>query len=234
MEGCKIALKGGFRRTGHTQTSLEDLVRKLGGSITATVAKSTTHLVCTQEYYSSNYAKVREAMAANIKVIGPLWILDCQGEDTAPDPDKKKYNASLPFIKTDVKTNDTTGAASKTDSNGTTNGAAPRGRKRKVDDQDSDSQLKKAEPNTKAKAKAKVKDEEKEDKIVAEGQFMKKKDTIIPVDEGCPYTDRTVYIDPQSGMIWDAALNQSHSTNNNNKFYRVQVSVLYLQQSDQF
>jgi poly [ADP-ribose] polymerase 2/3/4 len=44
----------------------------------------------------------------------------------------------------------------------------------------------------------------------------------IPLDEGCPLFDYEVYVDPQ-GVIFDASLNQTNSTNNNNKFYRIQL-----------
>ncbi|RAL13116.1 putative poly(ADP)-ribose polymerase PARP [Aspergillus homomorphus CBS 101889] len=45
----------------------------------------------------------------------------------------------------------------------------------------------------------------------------------IPVDEDCSLKgSHKVYIDPES-TIWDATLNQTSSTNNNNKFYRIQL-----------
>lgn len=47
----------------------------------------------------------------------------------------------------------------------------------------------------------------------------------IPVDEGCPHSSSYhVYVDPESGVIFDASLNQTNASNNNNKFYRLQVS----------
>ncbi|PYI13248.1 poly polymerase [Aspergillus violaceofuscus CBS 115571] len=45
----------------------------------------------------------------------------------------------------------------------------------------------------------------------------------IPVDDECPLRrSHKVYIDPES-TIWDATLNQTSATNNNNKFYRIQL-----------
>ncbi|PYH40704.1 putative poly(ADP)-ribose polymerase PARP [Aspergillus saccharolyticus JOP 1030-1] len=45
----------------------------------------------------------------------------------------------------------------------------------------------------------------------------------IPVDDECPLRgSHQVYIDPDA-TIWDATLNQTSSTNNNNKFYRIQL-----------
>jgi poly [ADP-ribose] polymerase len=66
--------------------------------------------------------------------------------------------------------------------------------------------------------------DEADDGEPAEGQFAKKKDIVIPIDEFCPLQGYQVYVDPDSGMIYDASLNQSNATHNNNKFYRDQVS----------
>jgi poly [ADP-ribose] polymerase len=47
----------------------------------------------------------------------------------------------------------------------------------------------------------------------------------IPIDEGVSSAWH-VYVDPDSGIIYDASLNQTNASNNNNKFYRVQVFML--------
>lgn len=60
--------------------------------------------------------------------------------------------------------------------------------------------------------------------IVGAGQVAKSKDMRIPLDEMCPFVASKVYIDP-GGVIYDAALNQTNASNNNNKFYRIQVST---------
>ncbi|RBR06655.1 uncharacterized protein FIESC28_10970 [Fusarium coffeatum] len=100
-----------------------------------------------------------------------------------------------------------------------------------------------AKPKSKAKAKApakkatkgkaavkaepesedEVEENLKEEKQVAEGQFIKKKDAAIPLDEYCTLPTYQVYVDPGSGLIYDASLNQTNAGNNNNKFYRIQV-----------
>lgn len=96
-----------------------------------------------------------------------------------------------------------------------------------------------ASKNTKASKKDEVKEETKDvpmkepeasedDKVVAEGQFVKKKGVVIPLDENCPLNNYQVYVDPDTGMIYDAALNQSNSGKNNNKFYRLQVSGILI------
>jgi poly [ADP-ribose] polymerase len=47
---------------------------------------------------------------------------------------------------------------------------------------------------------------------------------VIPVDETCPLVStHKVYVDPSDGIIYDAALNQTNSGANNNKFYKLQI-----------
>jgi hypothetical protein len=48
----------------------------------------------------------------------------------------------------------------------------------------------------------------------------------IPVDDECTLASYRVYIDESDGIIYDASLNQTNATNNNNKFYRVQVRAI--------
>lgn len=62
---------------------------------------------------------------------------------------------------------------------------------------------------------------------IADGQFVKAGAKLhIPVDEGFgqAYSYR-VYVDEDSGIIYDASLNQTNASNNNNKFYRLQVVI---------
>jgi len=58
---------------------------------------------------------------------------------------------------------------------------------------------------------------------VGDGQNAKSKQIAISVDEYCPLSSYQVYID-NDGTIWDASLNQTNAGDNNNKFYKVQVS----------
>lgn len=46
----------------------------------------------------------------------------------------------------------------------------------------------------------------------------------IPIDEGVS-SSWHVFVDPDTGIIYDASLNQTNASNNNNKFYRVQVFI---------
>ncbi|KAF2204452.1 PARP-domain-containing protein [Delitschia confertaspora ATCC 74209] len=70
-----------------------------------------------------------------------------------------------------------------------------------------------SQPNKKSKPEPKM----------GEESIIKSRDIVVPLDEGCtlPTTYR-VYIDDR-GVIYDASLNQTNASANNNKFYRVQV-----------
>ncbi len=96
-------------------------------------------------------------------------------------------------------------------------------------DADEDVQMKDANGTTDADAAAQSKEEEKGkgkgkavERAMGEGQVAKSNDMQIPLDEGCFFPTSKVYID-DSGVIYDASLNQTNSSNNNNKFYRIQV-----------
>lgn len=57
---------------------------------------------------------------------------------------------------------------------------------------------------------------------VGDGQNAKSNTIAISIDEYCPLGNYRVYVDID-GTIWDASLNQTNASANNNKFYKVQV-----------
>ncbi|KAF5251101.1 hypothetical protein FANTH_3774 [Fusarium anthophilum] len=59
--------------------------------------------------------------------------------------------------------------------------------------------------------------------VIPKENLGEKKDVVIPLDEHCTLTTYKVYIDPKTGMIYDASLNQTVSSANTNKFYNIQV-----------
>ena len=230
LDGLTIVLSGKFNDYGdNTQASMENKVRALGGSIAKSVTKTVTHVVCSGSDYHKNAAKVAAAKAAGLPLMSPDWILKM--EHTKAKVDEKEY--TFPLKQTDDDDEDDA-----KDNTQDTNGA--NGKKRPIaiakadasDDEKADQpktkKAKGAKATGKATGKAAKKDPEpepevKEEKQVAEGQFIKKKSTVIPVDEFCPLAaNYQVYVD-DDGMIWDASLNQSNASYNNNKFYRIQV-----------
>ena len=72
--------------------------------------------------------------------------------------------------------------------------------------------------DTSQKKKPKIQENAK----VGDGQNAKSQKIAISIDEFCPLSNYQVYIDGD-GTIWDASLNQTNASANNNKFYKVQV-----------
>jgi poly [ADP-ribose] polymerase len=214
LDGCVIAISGKFDNSKHTHASLEQLIKSLGGSVTKSVTKTTTHVVCSEDDYNNDSAKVAAGKAKDLPLVSPDWIFEAEKENKTIDPQTHVWGSDKPA---DSQTN---------------------GKKRPImvskSDEDEEPETKKAKTNGSkakgAKSKAKAADPEpepeaKEEKQVAEGQFIKKKDAAIPVDEHCPLVYNQVHIDPDTGLIYDASLNQTNASNNNNKFYRIQVSM---------
>ncbi|KAK8027185.1 hypothetical protein PG991_004241 [Apiospora marii] len=79
-------------------------------------------------------------------------------------------------------------------------------------------------PESKATSKAEPKAEPKtEHPPIGEAQIANPEVKLhIPIDEMCTLTHYEVYVD-DAGVIYDASLNQTNASSNNNKFYRVQL-----------
>jgi poly [ADP-ribose] polymerase 2/3/4 len=211
LEGCTIALSGNF--PGHSQSALEqDFINTLGATLAKSVNKSTTHLVTTDVDFAKPSAKVKQAQANDLHIVKLAWLEDCLDQATRLSEDDYALGGS-----------------------GSVPASAPAAvngsRKRSADDDESQSQPKKkgkaADTNgsqtesnqaVKSTAESKLKTE------VANGQtnIAASSDINIPLDETCPLVHYMIYID-DSGVIYDAALNQTNAGHNNNKFYRIQV-----------
>ncbi|KAH7464538.1 hypothetical protein FOMA001_g17668 [Fusarium oxysporum f. sp. matthiolae] len=76
---------------------------------------------------------------------------------------------------------------------------------------------------TKPDPKGKVGDRSRPSNFVSKDKPIKKKDVVIPLDKHCTLTTYKVYRDPNTGLIYDASLNQTVSSANKNKFYNIQV-----------
>ena len=245
LDGLTIAVSGKFDDVGHSHASLESLVASLGGGFSRTVTSKTTHVVCTEYDFKTGSSKINTAKAKDLKIVGPEWLLEADKQKAKPDEDDYSWSdkkGAAPQKNSASDTASTTGgkkrpiAIAKTDDNEEADADAddePKSKKAKATK--TAAKATKGSKAAKGKGKAAVKDESepeaeepskevKEEKVVAEGQFIKKKDVTIPVDDFCSLPNFVVFVDPDSGMIYDASLNQSNSSNNNNKFYRIQVS----------
>lgn len=225
LEGCVITISGKFDNSKHTHASLEQLIRSLGGTVTKSVTKTTTHVVCTEDDYNSSTAKVAAGKAKDLPLVSPEWIFESEkqnktidpqnhvwGSDSAKPSDSQANGKKRPLM-VSKSDDDAEPEAKKAKTKG--KAAKGKGKAAKVN----------SEPDAEPEAEAEDKSDTKEEKQVAEGQFIKKKNVAIPVDEHCPLNSSyQVHIDPDSGLIYDASLNQANASHNNNKFYRVQAS----------
>jgi poly [ADP-ribose] polymerase 2/3/4 len=224
FDGFKLALSGKFNSIGYSQSQLETVVKDLGGSVGPRVDGSTTHLVCTRDDFDKQTTKVVAAQDKDLPIVNSDWLLECSEKEQLLSVDNYVFSAQ----QKNGTVSDAQSASAPAPAPSSTKTTVPsRGKKRKADDEDEDS--KDDSQQKKKAANGSDMNGEEEVKEVAEGQYIKKRDFAIPVDEHCPHSNRAVYIDPDSGMIYDASLNQSNSSHNNNKFYRVQVSPLISQ-----
>ena len=215
LQSCNIAFSGTFK--GITHGALKIKAEALGAAVSPSIDPSTTtHLIATEVDFKKRTAKVVAADDNKLPIVTVDWLLECEKDNTrAPEADfALNSTTSLP-----VRTNGTTQVTGSKrplspDPNASDNDAAPKTKTRATK---ASKAKKAAEPEITA-------EEAKPGKpipAVGEGQVLKK-DIRIPLDEGCPLTTSVVYID-SDGVIYDASLNQTHASRNNNKFYRIQV-----------
>lgn len=215
LEGCVVAFSGRFVKHDHSHGSLEKMVRSLGGAVAKTAAACVTHLVCTESDYVDATVKVKAAQEQHVPVTSIEWLLACERQGALVDVDDFLWSTALD------------GAAVDEDGDGAAGGHAKKRPVAAVDDDsnaDGDSpvaQAKKAKPNAPPGDEPEV----EKNKVVAESQFVKKRGLAIPLDSHCTLIAYQVHVDPDTGMIYDASLNLSSTSKNNNKFYRLQVRL---------
>lgn len=248
LDGCKIALSGTF--PGLSQALIKTKAEALGATVATTVTDDTTHLVATKSDNNKPSPKVAKAQSQGIHIVSLDWLLLCEKnnareaeKDHALDGTNNNNTAqdSAPAAATTSSQADTAActttrtrkrAPPPAADNASDNETAPKAKKTRVrktakaddeatvDDKTQDANdtadVKPVETKEKAKTKA--------EPVLGAGQVAKRKDIQIPLDEGCPFVSSTVYIDG-SGVIFDASLNQTNASHNNNKFYRVQVGL---------
>lgn len=198
LDGCSVATSGRF--SGTTQSALQTRITDLGGSIASKVSSETDILIATEKDFEAKTTKVAAALSNNIPIVSLDWLDETETSNVKAD--ETQYSL-------DTTNNSTTASA-----------PTANGKKRAASASNSPSSTQDASQSKKRKTlqeKAKV-----EDVKVGDGQNAKSKKLQVPVDEYCGASNYEVYID-DDGLIWDASLNQTNATANNNKFYKVQV-----------
>ena len=243
LDGCKIALSGTF--PGATHAAIKAKAEALGAIVASSVTDDATHLLATETDYNKPSPKVAKAQTLGIHVVSLDWLSLCEQTGTK---EAEMDHAPGGSTKNDASQADTSNPApsqangastvnsrtrkrapSPVVDNASDNEVPPktkraRGRKAAVvkAEEDDDAQMQDANGVAEEQPKEEKKEKTKVERALGEGQVAKSKDMQIPLDEGCPFVTAKVYID-DSGVIYDASLNQTNASNNNNKFYRLQV-----------
>ena len=237
LDGCCVALSGTF--PGFSQSALQKQITGLGGLTSSSVTKDTTHLITIQADYDKPSTKVKAAKDQGTHIVGLEWLQDCLSSSAKEDETKYLFNAPSASTHTApvVAANSAAAQAPKApQANGSSAPQAKpsRGRKRAASPPPPTSpsspapqaKKKKGATNSKSADDTTNSKPTKSDPepVIGEGQVAKSRNIRVPLDEGCPNVNNSVYID-DDGVIYDASLNQTNASNNNNKFYRVQVHV---------
>ncbi len=221
MEGCVITLSGTI--PGRTQASIDkDFIIPLGATLAKSVTAVTTHLVTTEVDYNKPSAKVKSAKSNDITIVNFQWLEDCLDQTTRVSEDSYSLEApaASPCTPPDANTSRKRTAA-QTIAKEDDSQAHPQKKSKAVVNE----KTKSVANEKKSKAVPNENDEETpKEARVAEGQIAKSLDVRIPLDEGSSrvLANYEVYIS-DDGLIYDASLNQTNSSNNNNKFYRLQL-----------
>lgn len=233
LAAYRFAFSGKF--PGYSHKELTSLFTSLGAAVTSAVSARNTHLVCDEKDFVKKAPKVRDAEAAGVSLVNAEWIDQVATLKTDLDPNNHLWPAKDDGEADDASNSKAAASdktkkrpiavANPTDTNedagvDADSGAKPKAKKARG---------KAVKAKTRVAADGDTKDAVKEETIesklqgLSNGQFLKKKDIVIPIDEHCPLQNYFVYVEPGSGMIYDASLNQSSTSNNHNKFYRLQV-----------
>lgn len=201
LDGCTIAVSGTF--PGTTQGAIGQLVWKLGAVFVKSVTQECTHLVATPSEVQRRTTKVLAALGhSDVQIVGLSWIQASEEANTkAPESPHLIGSAPAPVAPPATTSGKVNGQAKRSASPDALPNAPLKRQKTQPAVKPNDADAKKANAASRAKP------------------------TNVPQDEGVNSPTHRVYIGPD-GTIYDASLNQTNSSNNNNKFYRVQVGNL--------
>ncbi|KAK2742413.1 hypothetical protein FQN55_007851 [Onygenales sp. PD_40] len=234
-----IALSGTF--PGYKQAGLRDVIELNGGTYSAKVVDTCTHLITTQKDVDGNAPKYKQALSTNgINIVSVDWLLESQNAKNhlpessylmvsanaaqAPASNRRSARASRTNQQpdgVDLKTSTKTTADEDKDDNDPPKDAKPAKGKKKPDSSKGKRSLADVDADddpSNAIAKDEPLSKKQKDSNKASTPTLK-----VPVDvwSGHALTHR-VYIG-KNGEIFDAALNQTNASRNNNKFYLIQI-----------
>ncbi|KAI1807311.1 PARP-domain-containing protein [Daldinia bambusicola] len=230
LEGCSIAISGTI--PGRTQAAIErEFINVLGATLAKTVTTTTTHLVTNETDYNKPSIKVKAAQSLGVPIVTFQWLEDSLNQTARMAESSYGIGSSQPQSQPQLQSQSQSQSQPQPLPIQTRNTRKRSAAQKSASDEKDDDQ-EEVKPQAKKKSKtSKIKEESKEEEEneiketkVADGQIAKSRDARIPLDEIADtlYFNYEVYID-DDGVIYDASLNQTNSTANNNKFYRLQV-----------
>ncbi|KAK2766048.1 hypothetical protein FQN54_007563 [Arachnomyces sp. PD_36] len=206
LKGTHITLSGTF--PGYKQADLRKEIEKNGGNFSASVADTCTHLVTTQREVSNNGSKYAQAVnMQTVDIVSLGWLLDSISNKKLAQASQYSFGPAKngPIVPTT--------SSQAADPVTTTKSGRPSRKRASPQPDDDDS-------STKAQA-SQVSAEPPKKKTDAETKPAPA--LKVEVDEYAPnHGSYEVYID-EDGTIFDAALNQTNSQQNSNKFYFIQL-----------
>lgn len=228
LEGCSVAASGTFLAFSHA--TLQKNLTDLGAKFTKSITAATTHLVATQEDFNNDSAKVAAAKAKGLPILKIEWVEEAMNTNARPrdddfshqQPSKKRPIAVVGSLATDAgnAADDSKDAVADTKKRRTAKGTRSRATAKAPDLDSKDADLEDVKPKAEEAAPAKA-----EKKSAADNQVAQSADLVVPVDEFFHLSGKqgfVVYIGDDM-TIYDASLNQTNASANNNKFYKVQV-----------
>lgn len=187
---------------GKTLAQLKTDIIACGGSY-VTKLDTATHLIASETQFAKQINKVKEAIqdhSSTIIIVSYDWLADSLASNVPVSVASYLVDQSSPVA------NGINGHAALPASDVKQDSTQSNKRKHENDDDD-DEVNKRTKPSVNnSKSTAKISPA-----------------TVVPVDDQVPdSSEYTVYVD-DTGLPWDATLNQSNAGKNNNKFYRLQV-----------
>ena len=196
LAGYTIATSGTF--SGTNQAGVQAIISSLGANVAKSVTADTNIVVSTEADVKKRSKKVQDAQSSDIPIVSLDWLHTCASSLKPIDTEE--------FLLVDIAVTAPPPIAN-SNCKGTKRAASP----------DLASP-----PAQKAVKVVPLASAPKLEPKVGEESVLKSRNVNIPLDEGCPLQTYRVYVD-DAGIVYDASLNQTNASHNNNKFYRVQV-----------
>ncbi|KAI6713714.1 polymerase 2 ADP-ribosyltransferase 2 [Diplocarpon mali] len=207
LQRCSLALSGAF--PGCSQAAVdEELIQALGARLSKTVNSDTTLLITSDSDFAKPSVKASLAKPYGIQIVKLAWLEDCLDHDMKLGT--RKRNVAVFYADTEERGREEDEPQAKKKNKPV--GASV--------SQPKDTRGSEITASPIPESKLKRPTAEGETNLAALSYIR------ISVDEVCPLTPYTVYVD-RDRVIYDATLNQTNaSNNNNNKFYRIQSANL--------